>query len=196
MPDDAHVTPNADATAPAVSGELYGLLVEFDNVDGVVLAAEKVRDAGYKRWDVHTPFPVHGLDEAMGVRPTILPYVVLLAAMGGAGGAMLLQWWTNAFDYPIIISGKPLFSVPANIPVTFELTILFGALTAFVGLLAFNGLPQLYHPLFNSRRFRQVTTDRFFIAVEASDPEFDATRTREFLETLDGACVEEVREPN
>ncbi|MBN1344779.1 MAG: DUF3341 domain-containing protein [Phycisphaerae bacterium] len=196
MPDDNLVTPNAPTPEPPQTGELYGLIVEFDGVDGVVLAAEKVRDAGFKRWDVHTPFPVHGLDEAMGIRPTILPYVVLLAAIGGAGAAMLLQWWTNAFDYPIIISGKPFFSVPANIPVTFELTILFAAATAFVGLLAFNGLPQLYHPLFNNRRFRQVTTDRFFIAVEATDPKFDLEQTRAFLETLGGACVQEVREPS
>ncbi len=193
MPDDAAT--NSSDTAPESTrpAELYGLLVEFDDVDALVEAAEKVRDAGYTRWDVHSPFPVHGLDDAMGIRPTILPYGVLLAGLAGGGGAMLLQWWTNAFDYPLIISGKPFFSVPANIPVAFELTILLAAVTAFVGMLALNGLPQPYHPLFTSRRFRRATTDAFFITVEATDPQFDPTRTRELLASLGGSEPEEVR---
>lgn len=179
---------------PTRSAELYGLLAEFQTVDGVVAAAERVRDAGYQKWDVHTPFPVHGLNDAMGIRSTLLPWIVLLGGLAGGGGAMLLQWWTNAFDYPLIISGKPLFSIPANIPITFELTILLAAITAFVGMLALNGLPQLYHPVFTSERFRRVTTDRFFIVIEAGDPRFDAVQTRALLSSLGASGIEEVRD--
>lgn len=194
MPDQAATNSNnVDASHAGQPVELYGLLVEFEDVDALVGAAEKVRDAGYTRWDAHSPFPVHGLDEAMGIRPTILPYGVLLAGLAGGGGAMLLQWWTNAFDYPLIISGKPFFSVPASIPVAFELTILLAAITAFVGMLALNGLPQPYHPLFASKRFRRVTTDRFFIAIEAADPKFDPAETRKLLASLGGSEPEEVR---
>ncbi len=191
MASEDHVIAD-DATASPPT--LYGLLVEFDGVDPLVTAAAQVRDAEYTKWDVHSPFPVHGLDDAIGVRATRLPYLVFVAAAGAAAAALLLQWWTNAFDYPLIISGKPLFSLPANIPVTFELTILLGAVTAFVGMLARNGLPQPYHPLFNSRRFRRATSDRFFIAIEATDPRFDAGATRAFLESLGGGTVEEIRE--
>ncbi len=191
MTDDANVTATEET---AGSSELFGLLVEFDNVDALVAAAGRVRDAEYTNWDVHSPFPVHGLDDAMGIRATMLPYIVFMAGAAGAAGALLLQWWTNAFDYPLIISGKPLFSLPANIPVTFELTILLGAITAFVGMLALNGLPQLYHPVFCSKRFRRVTTDRFFIAIEASDPAFDEEQTRAFLGSLGGTAVEAIRE--
>ena len=191
MTDDVNVTATDETAGPS---ELFGLLVEFDNVDDLVAAAERVRDAKYEKWDAHSPFPVHGLDDAMGIRATLLPCVVFMAGAAGAGGALLLQWWTNAFDYPIVISGKPLFSLPANIPVTFELTILLSAITAFVGMLALNGLPQLYHPVFHSKRFRRATNDRFFIVIEANDPEFDEDRTRPFLESLGGTAVEEIRE--
>jgi hypothetical protein len=105
-----------------------------------------------------------------------------------------LQWWTNAVDYPFSISGKPLFSIPANIPVIFELTVLLAALTAFVGMLALNGLPALYHSVFNSRRFARTTTDRFFISIQADDPRFDASRTQAFVQTLGGSSVELVEE--
>jgi len=191
MTDEANVTATDGTTEPS---ELFGLSVEFDNVDALVAAAERVRDAKYEKWDVHSPFPVHGLDDAMGLRPTLLPYVVLVAGLAGGGGALLLQWWTNAFDYPLVISGKPLFSLPANIPVTFELTILLGAMAAFVGMLALNGLPQLYHPVFHGKRFRRATCDRFFIVIEADDPAFDEERTRSFLDSLGGTAVEEIRE--
>ncbi len=173
---------------------VYGLLVEFDDVKSLVAAAEKVRDAGFKRWDAFTPFPVHGLDDAMGVEPTRLPLFVFGAGLTGAIFGLALQWWTNAIDYPLIISGKPFFSIPANIPVLFEVTVLFSALGAFLGMIVFNGLPQLYHSLFKSRRFRRVTTDRFFITVEAADPKFDPAETRSFLDSLGGIAVEEVEE--
>lgn len=171
----------------------YGFLVEFDNVDDLIHGAEAVREAGYTRWDAHTPFVVHGLDRAMGIKPTILPFLVLGGGATGLAGGLALQWWTNAVNYPFLISGKPLFSLPANIPVAFETTILLAALTTLVGMLALNRLPQLYHPLFNSNRFRKATDDRFFISVESADPIFDPDTTREFLEGLDGRLsLEEV----
>jgi hypothetical protein len=172
--------------------EVYGYLVEFDSVDGLLAGCEKLRDAGYTCWDAHTPFVVHGLDAAMGVRPTKLPYLVFACGLAGTLGGILLQWFTNAFDYPFMISGKPIFSLPANIPVAFETTILCAALGTLVGMLAFNGLPQLYHPLHTSRRFKRATDDRFFISVELRDPLFEETRTRQLLESLGGSEVEEV----
>ena len=172
---------------------LYGYLAEFDKVDELLLAAAGVRDAGYTCWDAHTPFVIHGLDAAMGVRKTVLPYIVFFAGLTGAAAGILLQWFTNAFDYPFLISGKPLFSLPANIPVAFETTILFAAISALLGMLALNRLPQLYHPLFHSRRFKRATDDRFFISIEAADPLFDATTTRELLESLAELPIEEVR---
>jgi hypothetical protein len=177
-----------------VSGALYGLLVEFDDVDAFLAATEKVRDARFSRWDAHTPFVVHGLDDAMGIRPTKLPLVVFGAGLTGTLAGIGLQWWTNAVDYPFLISGKPYFSVPANIPVAFETTILFAAIAALVGMLAFNGLPRFHHPLFTSGRFRRVTNDRFFISVEAADPRFDETETYEFLSSLGGLAVERVED--
>ena len=172
----------------------YGYLVEFDNVDDLIAGAKIVRDAGYTRWDAHTPFVVHGLDRAMGVRATKLPFLVLIGGAIGLAAGLGLQWWTNAIDYPFVIGGKPLFSLPANIPVAFETTILVAAITALVGMLGLNRLPQLYHPLFNSSRFKRATDDRFFISVEEVDPIFDADGTRELLEGLDGRLTfEEVQ---
>jgi hypothetical protein len=130
----------------------------------------------------------------MGVKKTILPYVVFLAGLTGTTAGLLLQWFTNAFDYPFLISGKPLFSLPANIPVAFETTILFAAISSLVGMLALNGLPQLYHPLFRSRAFKRATDDRFFISIEAEDPLFDETGTRELLQSLSDQPVEEVED--
>jgi hypothetical protein len=173
---------------------LYGYLAEFDKVDELLVGAATVRDAGYTKWDAHTPFVIHGLDAAMGVKKTILPYVVFVAGLTGATAGILLQWWTNAIDYPFLISGKPLFSLPANIPVAFETTILFAAISALVGMLALNGLPRLYHPLFRSRAFKRATDDHFFISIEADDPLFDADATRELLESISGRKVEEVED--
>jgi hypothetical protein len=176
----------------AENARLYGYLVSFDLVDEFLAAAAKVRDAGYTRWDAHSPFVIHGLDAAMGVKKTVLPYIVFLAGLTGAAAGILLQWWTNAVDYPFLISGKPLFSLPANIPVAFETTILFAAISALIGMLALNRLPQLYHPLFTNRSFKRVTDDRFFISIEAEDPLFDPTKTRELLESISGRSIEEI----
>lgn len=176
------------------SGTLYGYLVAFDKVDFLLAGARAVRDAGYTRWDTHTPFVIHGLDAAMGVKKTILPYIVFLGGLTGTTAGILLQWWTNAVDYPFLISGKPLFSLPANIPVAFETTILFAAISALVGMLALNGLPQLYHPLFTNRAFKRATDDTFFISIEAADPLFDRIETRRLLEGVAGGRVEEIED--
>jgi len=160
---------------------LWGLLAEFPSADALTRGAARVRDAGYRRWDAYTPFPVHGLDQAMGVRSTRIPWLVLGAGAAGCLGGVVMQWWMNAVDYPLIISGKPLFSLPANIPVAFELTILFAALTAFFGMLIANALPQLHHPLFRNAHFRRATTDAFFLAIESADPQFDVADTESLL---------------
>jgi hypothetical protein len=134
------------------------------------------------------------MDDAMGIKGTQLPLIVLAGGLTGCGLALLMQWWMNAVDYPFLISGKPLFGLPANIPVVFELTVLFSALATFFGMWGLNGMPRLYHPLLTSERFRRVTSDRFFIVIEAQDRRFDPDQTRQFLASLGGSGVEEIRE--
>jgi hypothetical protein len=174
--------------------KLFGVMAEFESAGQLLEAARAVRDEGYERWDCHSPFPVHGLDRAMGLRDTRLPWIVLFAGMAGTGVAILMQWWMNAVDYPLVISGKPLFSLAANIPVAFELTVLFAAVSAFAAMFLFNDLPKFYHPAFRSKRFRQVTTDRFFVIIEASDPRFDAERAEQLLRSLGSTHVERLEE--
>src|SRR5690606_14469911 len=139
------------------------------------------------------PYPIHGLDDAMAIRPTRLPWLVLGAGVVGCVSAMVFQWWTNAVAYPFLISGKPLFSLPANIPVSFEVTILFSAFTAFFGMFALNGLPRWSNPLLRVRRFRQVTQSKFFIAIDAADRQFSLDATRDFLNSLGAEHIDEVR---
>ena len=197
--------PKPAASKTSTRPALYGLIAEFETPAEIIKAAEQVRDAGYKWWDCCTPFPVHGLDQAMGIRATILPILVFFAGMTGTMAAFCLQTFTNSLDfslwafvwvtgYPFLISGKPLLSLPAFIPVMFELTILFSALSAVSLMFGFNGLPRLHHPLFRSKRFRRVTDDRFFVVIEARDPRFFQTRTREFLESLDPISIEAVED--
>ncbi len=173
-------------------GSLWGLLAEYETVPSVLDAATRVREAGYTHFDVHTPIPIHGLDEAMGIKVSRLPWLAFGGGAAGATAGLLLQWWTNAVDYPFIISAKPYFGLPAAIPVTFELTVLLAAIGAFAGMLVANGLPQFHHPLFRVERFRRASSDRFFISVEARDPKFDAASTRALLEASGGAPVVEV----
>ncbi len=173
---------------------VWGLLAEFASPQDLVRAAARIRDAGYTKWDAHTPFPVHGLDGAMGIRSTRLPYLVMAAGVVGATSGLLMQWWMNAVDYPIIISGKPFNSLPADIPVAFELTVLLAALTAFVGMLVANALPRFHHPLFASAAFRRVTTDAFFLAIEAEDPRFDLTKTAQQLTSLNATRVDPIED--
>jgi hypothetical protein len=174
--------------------ELAGYLAEFTDVDSVMSAAEVVRDAGYTRWDVHSPFPIHGMDEAIGIRPTILPWLVLGGGLAGLGGATLMQWWMNAYDYGFMISGKPLFSLPAFIPIMFECTVLLASLTAVFGMLLLNKLPMLYNPLFKSDRFRRVTNDRFFVVIDATDPKFDEIETENLLRSTNPVAIEQVED--
>jgi mono/diheme cytochrome c family protein len=186
------MTPDA---AQSDSPSVAGILAEFDRPEVLKTAAAGLREAGYSRYDAYSPYPVHGLYEVTGRKRTVLPRLVLAGGIAGCAVALLLQWWTNAIDYPYSISGKPLFSLPANIPVAFELIILFGALAAFGGAMVFCNLPELYHPLFASAKFRQGTTDAFFLAVEAADPQFDETATANLLRSLGAASVDVYRRP-
>lgn len=180
-----------EAEAPP---QLVGLMAEFTTVDEVMTAAKRVRSAGFLRWDVHTPFPIHGIDAAMGIRPTILPWLVLGAGLFGLFGGLGLEWYCNAFDYKFLISGKPLWSIPANIPICFETTVLCASLTAVFGMLGLNRLPQLYNPLFKSDRFRRVTNDRFFVVLDASDTKFNETDATRMFEELGAASVERIED--
>jgi Protein of unknown function (DUF3341) len=174
--------------------ELVGLLAEYESVDDILKAARAVRRAGFTRWDVHSPFPIHGIDYAMGIRSTILPWIVLAGGLTGLGTAIWLQWYCNAFDYQFLISGKPIWSFPANVPIMFELTVLFSALTAVFGMLGLNHLPQLYNPLFKIARFRRVTTDRFFVVIDASDTKFDEEATTRLLTEAGAKSIERVED--
>jgi hypothetical protein len=169
---------------------LYGMVASFDKVDEFIAAVVEVRKAGFTKWDTHTPFVLHGLDDAMGIKPTKLPFLVFGAGLTGCAAGIGLQWFTNAFDYPFMISGKPILSLPANIPVAFEMTILFAAISALVGMLAFNGLPRHFHPLHTSRLMKRATDDRFLISIEAVDPIYDPVKTSELLESLGALQVE------
>ena len=174
--------------------ELVGLLAEYTNVDQVLKAARAVRRAGFTRWDVHSPFPIHGIDYAMGIKPTILPWLVLGMGLTGLTIAILLQWYVNAYDYKYLISGKPIWSFPANVPVMFELTVLFSAYTAVFGMLLLNRLPRLYNPLFKHDRFRRVTDDRFFVVLDATDPKFDEQASTRLLLDAGATAVERVED--
>ena len=171
-------------------GPYYGILAEFATPADLYHACERVRDSGFTRWDAHSPFPVHGLETAMGLRRSPLPWIVLVMGLMGAALGFGLQWWVHARAYPLVISGKPYFSWHANIPITFEVGVLFGALGAVFGMLALNRLPMLYHPLFRSRVFERVTDDAFFISIESWDPRFDSSATGKLLESLGARSVE------
>lgn len=174
--------------------KVFGLLAEYETPGQLYHACEKVRDAGYGAWDAHSPFPVHGLEKAMGLRPSIVPWIVLVMGFTGAGLGFGLQYWASAIEYPMIISAKPFNSYPAFVPVTFEVGILLGSFGAVFGMFGLNRLPTLYHSLFNSKRFSRVTDDRFFISVEARDPKYDPEQTRELLEGTGAFIVEEVED--
>ena len=165
------------------NGPYYGILAEFPTPADLYHACEAVRDAGFTRWDAHSPFPVHGLEKAMGLRRSPLPWIVLGAGLTGAAFGFGLQWWVHASAYPLVISGKPYFSWPAYIPITFELG-------AVLGMFALNRLPMHHHPLFRSNIFERVTDDAFFISIESWDPRFDPSATRKLLESLGARNVE------
>jgi ActD protein len=164
---------------------LYGLMAEFDDPSSLVAAAGRARHEGYRCMDAYSPFPIEELHESLGSHHTRLPLIVLIGGLTGCIGGYLLCWWVSVIAYPLNIGGKPFHSWPAFIPVTFECTILVAALSAVLGMLALNGLPQPYHPVFNVPRFALASRNRFFLCIESVDPKFDLEHTRQFLETLE-----------
>jgi len=184
--------PEKHTSSPAGEGELYGVLAEFDTPGALIKAARKVKDAGYTQFDAYSPFPVHGIDEAVGIPRTILPVIVFGGGIAGLVGGFFLQWWMNAYNFPWNISGKPTWSIPANVPIGFETTILLSVLTTFFSMWALNQLPQVWHPFFRKDRFLKVTDDGFFLGIEAADKRFDLAATRRLLEGAGAAAVEDV----
>jgi len=175
--------------------KIEGIIAEFADPAALIKAAEQVRDAGYRKFDCHSPFPIHGMDAAMGLKRSPLGWIVGLAALIGTSSALALQWWTSSIDYPLVISGKPFFSFQAYVPVTFALGVLLSAFAALLGMLILNGLPRLHHPVFYSDRFGRVSDDGFFISIEAADPKFDSEAAKQFLESIGGTNPEVLKEP-
>ena len=173
-----------------MSEKTFGILAEFDSPAALLSAAEKIRDAGYSRWDAFTPFPIHGMDKVMGLKNSLVGWVAL------AGGAFMflnvvgLIWFANAFDYPLIVGGKPMFSVPMTFVPSYIMFIMGAAVGALVGMLALNQLPRLYNPFLKSGRFALVSRDKFVIAIGANDAKFSETETRRLLESLGGVHIE------
>jgi mono/diheme cytochrome c family protein len=170
----------------------HGWMAEYSDEHNLLVAARKVRDSGYTRTDAFTPFPVHGIDDALGIKPTILPFIVLCAGLTGLCTALLMQWWMNGVDYPYIISGKPMGITPASIPVSFELTILFSAFTSFLGMIFLNGLPRFSNPIFTNPRFDRTTDDRFFLYVDAADKYYNRESVKELLSGTHPDSLDEV----
>ena len=164
---------------------IYGVMAEFDDPSSLVAATNRAREEGYRRMDAYSPYPIEELHDALGEHHSRLPLVVLIGGLIGCIGGYALQYWISAIAYPINVGGKPLHSWPAFIPVTFECTILAAALSAVLGMLALNGLPMPYHPVFSVPRFALASRNRFFLCIESKDPKFDLEKTRHFLETLD-----------
>ena len=187
---DHNVKSNKEPRPP----KACGWMAEFENEHDLLHAAEKVRDAGYTKTDAFTPFPVHGIDHALGIKPTILPFIVLCAGLTGLFTALLMQWWMNGVDYKYIISGKPFGITPASIPVSFELTILFSAFTSVLGMLALNGLPRFSNPVFTNSKFDRATNDRFFLYVDATDKYYNRESVRELLSSVHANSLDEVTE--
>ena len=171
---------------------LYGVMAEFNDAQALMDAAHAARKAGYTRMDAYSPFPIHGLDDAIGFHESIMSKIVLAAGILGGSGGFFMCWYANVIAYPMNIGGKPYNSWPAWIPITFECTILLAALTAVFGMIAINGLPMPYHPVFNVRRFSHASRDKFFLAIEATDPKFDVLGARKFLHTLGPREVSDV----
>src|SRR5215471_9845268 len=171
---------------------IYGLMAEFDSAQELVDAAHKTHEAGYKKIDAYSPFPVEGLADAIGFHNNGVAFVTLVGGIIGGLSGFLLKEWVATITYPINVGGRPLNSWPSFVIVTFELTILFGGLSAVFGMLALNGLPMPYHPAFNVSRFAMASKDRFFLIVFSSDKKYDAVKTREFLERLGPKSISEV----
>ena len=171
---------------------LHGLMAEYENATALVDAATKARLAGYRKMDAYSPIPIHEMDEALGLKRTRLPLLVLIGGILGGIGGFSLESWASAIAYPMNVGGRPLISWPQFIPVTFETTVLGAALTAFIGMWALNKLPQPYHPVFNVPEFARASTDRFFLCIESADPLFDRERTTRFLKDFHPLGVNDV----
>ncbi len=178
----------------AETPKTYGIIAEFLNPADIMHAAEKVRDMGFRKWDVFTPFPIHGMDKAMGLKNSAVGWFSFLGGVAGYTGGMIMIWWMNSFDYPVLIGGKPMFSPFAAFPPSYELTILLGSFGALGGMLFLNRLPRLHHPLLKHHRFAQATHDRFFLVIETTDPKYSETETRQLLQTLGSSHIELVEE--
>jgi len=172
----------------------YGIIAEFETPAAILAAAKQVRDAGYRRWDIFTPFPIHGIDKVMGLKNSLVGWFSL--AMGGGAflSGMGLLWFTNAFDYPLIVGGKPMYSVPMSFVPSYILMVMGGAIGALVGMLALNQLPRLHHPLLKNPRFELVSRDKFMLVIGANDDHFSAVETRKLLESIGGTHIELVEE--
>ncbi len=172
----------------------YGLIAEFETPAATIHAAEKVRDAGFQKWDVFTPFPVHGMDKAMGMKSSKVGWFAFIGGVTGYTSGMLMIWYMNALDYRIVVGGKPMFSPYSAFPPSYELTILLGAFGALLGMLFLNRLPRLHHPLLKHKNFAQATHNRFFIVIECDDPKYAETETRKLLEASGSRNIEVVEE--
>ena len=172
--------------------KIYGLMAEFDDVNSAITAAQSAYSAGYRKMDAYAPFPVEELSEEIGFHRNGVALICLIGGLLGCTGAFVLQWWINNVSYPINIGGRPLNSWPSFIIVTFEMTILFAGISGVVGMLALNGLPMPYHPVFNVPRFKEATNDKFFLCIEAADPKFDRAETERFLASLNAQNISEV----
>jgi hypothetical protein len=174
---------------------IYGVVAEFPTPDELIHAVERTRQAGYRRIEAYTPFPVEGLSEALALKRNNVPLITLIGGLTGGLGGFFFQYWVNVIAYPLNIGGRPLNSWPAFIPVTFELTVLGAALSAVFGMLALNGLPRPHHPLFNVKRFvKHATSDRFFLCIEARDPKFHVAESSRFLKELKATHISEVED--
>ena len=173
-----------------MTAKYYGLMAEFDSPAAILAAAEKVRAAGYSRWDAFTPFPIHGLDQVAGFKNSLVGWFALLFGGGAFVATMGLIWFSNAFDYPLIVGGKPMFSPPMSFVPSYIMMVLGAAVGAFVGMMALNQLPRLHNPLFAKARFALVSRDKFFLVIGANDPKFSKTETRRLLESLGGTHIE------
>ena len=167
----------------------YGLMACFETPGAVMRAAEKVRDEGFRHWDVISPFPIHGMNEAMGIRRSKVPVFTLLGGATGFFGGMLMIWYMNAYDYPIAVGGKPMFSPMYAFPVSYELTILLAAFGAIIGMFILNRLPMHYHPAMKHDAVDRASNDRFYIIIESSDPRFDEKTTAALLERIGGSGI-------
>lgn len=171
---------------------IHGLMAEFDSPTQLVLATRRAHEEGYRKMDAYTPFPIEELSDAIGFRHTKLPMIVLIGGLLGCLGGYALQYWVAAIAYPVNVGGRPYNSWPSFIPVTFETTVLLAAISAVLGMLALNGLPMPYHPVFNVKSFALASKDKFFLCIEATDPKYDRAATQKFLESLEPREIAEV----